>query len=91
MNSKDTNPNANVPRQDPNEPLGDRGQGDKTWSPEQGEQGISNRPDDEVGQETDDEDDDFDEDDEDAEEDEDAEGVKGEGQPTRTKNRGSDQ
>ena len=25
----------------------DRGNGDKTWSPEQGEQGISNRPDDE--------------------------------------------
>jgi hypothetical protein len=76
MNSKDTYPKANVPRQDPNEPLGDRGQGDKTWSPEQGEQGISNHPDDEVGQETDDEDDGFDEDDdEDAEEDEDAEGV----------------
>ena len=86
MNSKDTNPNANVPRQDPNEPLGtDRGQGDKTWSPEQGEQGISNRPDDEVGQETDDEDDDFDEDDEDAEEDEDAEGVEGEEQTDANK------
>lgn len=84
MNSKDTNPN--VPRQDSNEPLGDRGQGDKTWSPEQGEQGISNRPDDEVGQETDDEDDDFNEDDdEDAEEDEDAEGVEGEEQTDANK------
>ena len=84
MNSKDTNPN--VPRQDSNEPLGDRGQGDKTWSPEQGEQGISNRPDDEVGQETDDEDDDFNEDDdEDAEEDEDAEGVEGDEQTDANK------
>ena len=36
-------PSANVPRQDAEEPLGDRGKGDKTWSPEQGEQGISNR------------------------------------------------
>lgn len=47
MNTKHTNPNANVPEQEPSEPLGDRGQGDKTWSPEQGKQGISNRPDDE--------------------------------------------
>ena len=46
MNTKQTNPNANVPEQEPNRPLGDRGQGDKTWSPEQGKQGISNRPDD---------------------------------------------
>jgi hypothetical protein len=88
MNSKDTNPNANVPRQNSDEPHGDRGQGDKTWSPEQGEQGISNRPDDAVGQETEDEDDDFDEDeddDEDAEEDEDAEGVEGEEQTDAAK------
>ena len=37
------NPTANVPKQDPAAPLGDRGQGDKTWTPEPGEQGISNR------------------------------------------------
>ena len=37
------NPTASVPEQGPDNPLGDRGQGDKTWSPEQGEQGISNR------------------------------------------------
>ena len=37
-------PTANGPgQQGPEEPLGDRGKGDKTWSPEQGEQGISNR------------------------------------------------
>ena len=42
------NPSANVPRQTPDEPMGDRGQGDKTWSPNQGEQGISNRADDET-------------------------------------------
>lgn len=29
------------------EPKGDLGQGHKTWTPETGEQGISNRPDDE--------------------------------------------
>jgi hypothetical protein len=29
-------------------PLGDRGRGNETWTPPQGEQGISNRPDDEV-------------------------------------------
>jgi hypothetical protein len=33
--------------QGPDEPKGDRGQGDKTWSPGPGEQGISNRPADE--------------------------------------------
>jgi hypothetical protein len=38
---------ANTPRQRPDEPLGDRGQGDKTWTPDAGEQGISNRADDE--------------------------------------------
>jgi hypothetical protein len=43
MNRPDTNPSANVPAQSPEEPLGDRGGGDKTWSPAQGEQGISNR------------------------------------------------
>ena len=46
MDRKDTNPSANVPSQSNKEPLGDRGQGDKTWSPQEGEQGISNRPDD---------------------------------------------
>ena len=30
------------------EPQGDRGQGHKTWTPDLGEQGISNRPDDEA-------------------------------------------
>ena len=44
MDSKYTNPNANVPEQNPEEPLGDRGRGDKTWSPPADEQGISNRP-----------------------------------------------
>lgn len=29
------------------EPQGDLGQGHKTWTPDSGEQGISNRPDDE--------------------------------------------
>lgn len=36
-------PTANDPTQGPEEPLGDRGRGDETWSPEQDEQGISNR------------------------------------------------
>lgn len=81
MNSKDTNPNANVPEQQQNAPLGDRGQGDKTWTPGE-EQGISNRLGDEAEEEKDGEDDDFDEDDdEDAEEDEDAEGDEAE-EPT---------
>jgi len=40
------NPDANVPRQRSEEPLGDRGQGDRTWTPPAGEQGISNREDD---------------------------------------------
>jgi hypothetical protein len=48
MNIKETNPGANVPKQDPNAPLGDRGRDGKTWTPPQGEQGISNRPDDDV-------------------------------------------
>ena len=34
---------ANVTREDAERPFGDRGKGDKTWSPEEGEQGISNR------------------------------------------------
>ncbi len=38
---------ADTPRQRPEEPLGDRGQGDKSWTPDPGEQGISNRADDE--------------------------------------------
>ena len=41
------NPNAGSPQQDDTEPLGDRGRGDETWSPEQDEQGISNREGDE--------------------------------------------
>lgn len=76
--TKQKNPNAKVPEQELNEPLGDRGQGDKTWSPEQDKQGISNRLGDAEEEKTDDEDedDDFDEDD-DSEED-DAEGEEGE-------------
>ena len=73
MKTKDTNASVKVPEQDSNEPLGDRGEGDKSWKPERGEQGISNRPDDEAAQEADDDDDDFaeDEDDDDDEEAED--------------------
>jgi hypothetical protein len=40
---KQKNPTANLPAQERDEPLGDRGKGDKSWSPEPGEQGISNR------------------------------------------------
>jgi hypothetical protein len=40
--------NPETPRQADNEPLGDRGGGDRTWTPPDGEQGISNRPDDEA-------------------------------------------
>ena len=47
MTQKQSNPNANVPKQTPDQPLGDRGHGDKTWAPAEGAQGISNRPDDE--------------------------------------------
>jgi hypothetical protein len=32
-----------VPSPRPAEPLGERGHGDRTWTPEPGEQGISNR------------------------------------------------
>jgi hypothetical protein len=53
--SKQTEPNTDTPAQKPVEPLGDRGKGDKTWSPEQGEQGISNRVgDEESGRDDDD-------------------------------------
>jgi hypothetical protein len=48
MDRKNTNPSANVPSPSKDEPFGDHGRGDKTWTPEEGEQGISNRPDDEV-------------------------------------------
>ena len=41
----DTNNRTNNPRSE--EPIGDLGHGHKTWAPESGEQGISNRPDDE--------------------------------------------
>lgn len=41
------NPDQMPPQGDDSEPLGDRGHGDKTWSPAQGEQGISNREGDE--------------------------------------------
>jgi hypothetical protein len=46
MDIKETNPSANVPKQQPDAPRGDRGE-DKTWEPTKGEQGISNREDDE--------------------------------------------
>jgi len=70
MNIKQTNPSANVPAQDGDEPLGDRGNGDKTWTPRPGEQGISNRPDDEAADPELDEDvdDDVDEDEDEDEE-----------------------
>lgn len=76
MDQRDTNPSANVPRQGDDEPLGDRGQGDTSWTPRAGEQGISNRPDDMESAPDDDEEDDFedeDEDDQDEEEESDAE------------------
>jgi hypothetical protein len=46
MDIKETNPNANIPQQQPDAPLGDRGN-EKTWEPPKGEQGISNREGDE--------------------------------------------
>jgi hypothetical protein len=46
MDTKTHNPNANVPKQTDDEPRGDRGRGDRTWTPSPGAQGISNRPDD---------------------------------------------
>ncbi len=75
MNHKDTSPSVNVPAQGSQEPLGDRGQGDKTWTPERGEHGISNRPDDEMAAAADDDDDEFDEDEDAEDEDEDGDEV----------------
>jgi hypothetical protein len=43
MDPNDTNPSANVPAASAAGPRGDRGRGDKTWTPPPGEQGISNR------------------------------------------------
>jgi hypothetical protein len=43
MDSKDHNPSAHVPAQTDEDPKGDRGRGDKTWTPPADEQGISNR------------------------------------------------
>ena len=43
MDSKVHNPSANVPAQTDEDPKGDRGQGDKTWTAPADEQGISNR------------------------------------------------
>ena len=60
MNIKDHNPSANVPKQTADEPRGDKGGDDKTWSPEDGEQGISNRVEDEDDSEFDHEEDDVD-------------------------------
>jgi hypothetical protein len=42
VKENDGRPNVTNPTE---EPKGDRGNGDKTWSPDHGEQGISNRPD----------------------------------------------
>jgi hypothetical protein len=79
--------NSSLERLIADEPQGDLGQGNKTWAPDPGEQGISNRPDDDVrvvpeseeaedaaafGDEEDD-DEDFDEDEEADEEEEDDE------------------
>jgi hypothetical protein len=50
MNINETNPGANIPKQPPDAPLGDRGGDDKTWEPPPGEQGISNREGDEDSQ-----------------------------------------
>jgi hypothetical protein len=47
MDSKVHNPSANVPAQTDEDPKGDRGQGDKTWTAPADEQGISNRAGDE--------------------------------------------
>ena len=58
MNIKDHNPTANVPKQTGDQPRGDRGRGDKTWSPDPGEQGISNRVEDEDDNEFDENEDD---------------------------------
>ena len=70
MNQKYTNPSANVPAHDEDEPRGDRARGDRIWTSDQGEQGISNRPDDEVAAGEPEDDEEFD-DDEDADEEED--------------------
>jgi hypothetical protein len=42
MDIKETNPSVNIPKQQPDAPLGDRGT-EKTWEPPQDKQGISNR------------------------------------------------
>ena len=44
IKNDDTSANVANPTE---EPKGNRGSGDKTWSPAHGEQSISNRPDDE--------------------------------------------
>jgi hypothetical protein len=46
MDITETTPGANIPKQQPDGPLGDRG-GEKTWTLPHGEQGISNREGDE--------------------------------------------
>jgi hypothetical protein len=51
MDIKEASPGANVPKQQPDGPLGDQGS-EKTWEPPQGEQGISNRSDDEATDES---------------------------------------
>jgi hypothetical protein len=56
MNFEYTSPQANVPVQRDDEPAGDRAHADKTWMPPSGEQGISNRPDDELAADDDGED-----------------------------------
>jgi hypothetical protein len=47
MDIKETNPGRNVPKQQRDRPLGDQGS-EKTWEPPHGEQGVSNRSDDEA-------------------------------------------
>ena len=50
MDTKETNPGANIPAQQPDGPLGDQGS-KKTWQPPPGQQGISNRDGDEESDE----------------------------------------
>jgi hypothetical protein len=58
MKIKDHDPNVNAPKQSADEPRGDRGSDDKTWSPETDDQGILNRVEDEDDNEFEDDEDD---------------------------------
>ncbi len=57
---KSQNANVKIQKQGPDEPLGDRGQGDTSWTPDSGEQGISNRAGDEDADDADEFEDDTD-------------------------------